>query len=74
MKHRLNHETREQTEEQSSLARDESTTFDSVDEMMRQDAANTTVPPLLGERVMRSIAREPLEKSPSPWWKRWMPF
>lgn len=74
MKHRLNHETRQQTEEESTTRQDGSTTFASVDALIRHDAANTPVPPGLQERVMRSAAQLPHDQVPSPWWKRWMPF
>ena len=78
MKQRLNHETHELTEEESSVARDQRMekplTFVSPEAMIRHDAANTTVPPQMRDRVMRSIARETRETNPAPWWKRWMPF
>ncbi|MBK1814960.1 hypothetical protein JIN84_04995 [Luteolibacter yonseiensis] len=78
MKQRLTQETRELTGEESSMAEDQRTekslVFDSVEAMIRHDAANTVVPPDLKNRVMRSVAREPGENTSKPWWKRWMPF
>ena len=78
MKHRLNHETGEEMEEESSIAGDQRTekalAFESAEEMLRHDAANTPVPPQMRERVMQSISQEPVREDPKPWWKRWMPF
>lgn len=74
MKHRLNHETEVNTDEESTTRQDESMTFTSVDALMQHDAANTPVPPGLQDRVMRSAALISRDEAPSPWWKRWMPF
>jgi len=78
MKQRVTHETREHTEEKSSVEQDqrteESLLFDSAEAMIRHDAASTTVPPGLRDRVMDSIAQEARENTSTPWWKRWMPF
>lgn len=77
MKQRLNHETREQSEEESTTAADHESktlTFDSAEAMLRHDAESTDVPSELRDRVMRSVAQEARETQTSPWWKRWMPF
>lgn len=78
MKQRLNHETGERTEEESSMVgnhrTEETLAFDSPEAMIRYDAARTTVPPQMRDRVMRSISQESGESNPRPWWKRWMPF
>lgn len=78
MKQRLTQETRELTEEKSSVAQDQQTeqsmVFDSLEAMIRHDAAHTTVPPGLRDRVMKSITQESRENTATPWWKRWMPF
>ncbi|HEY1121652.1 MAG TPA: hypothetical protein VGE67_08635 [Haloferula sp.] len=78
MKHRLNHETGEEMEEESSITGDQRTekalTFETPEEMLRYDAANTQAPAQMRERVMQSIAQEPAPKNPKSWWKRWMPF
>jgi hypothetical protein len=78
MKHRLNHETGEEMEEESSVAGEHRTenalTFETPEEMLRHDAAHTPVPPQMRERVMRSISQEPVQPNPRPWWKRWMRF
>ncbi|RYD34256.1 MAG: hypothetical protein EOP86_11380 [Verrucomicrobiaceae bacterium] len=83
MKQRLTHETRERTKEDQSPAHDHRhdqnqrtepvLVFDSADSMIRHDAARTEIPEQVRERVMRSIARTPLQNSkPAPWWRRWM--
>lgn len=78
MKQRLNHETREHSGEESTVAANhdaESTlTFDTAEAMLRHDAASTDVPSELRDRVMRSVAQEARETQTAPWWKRWMPF
>ena len=78
MKHRLNHETGEEMEEESSITGDQRTekelSFETAEEMLRYDAAQTPVPPQMRERVMQSISKEPVKANPTPWWKRWMPF
>jgi hypothetical protein len=78
MKHRLNHETGEETVEESTLAgkqrAEEALSFDTPEAMLRHDAAHTPVPPRVRERVMQSISREAAGSRPKPWWKRWMPF
>lgn len=78
MKHRLNHETREHAEEESSLAevhRSETRlTFESAEAMLRHDAAQVTAPAQIRDRVMKSIAQEIQTSNPQPWWKRWKPF
>lgn len=75
MKHRLSHETREQTGEGLSVSElhssGEALTFDSPEAMIRHDAALTELPPQLPERIAQSVARESPPKSPTPWWKRW---
>lgn len=42
--------------------------FASVEELIRQDAQNTPVPPVVAERLVESMAREP--KPPRSWWRR----
>ena len=43
--------------------------FESVESAIRQDAADTVVPPHLRERVLRHPTEE---RSDRPWWKRWL--
>lgn len=78
MKQRLTQQTRELTEEESSVAQDQRTepsmVFESAEDMIRHDAAHTPVPPGLRGRMMNSIAQEARENTSTPWWKRWMRF
>ena len=46
------------------------TAFESVDELLRHDAAQTALPPQLETRLAQSI-----ENTPPParsWWQRWL--
>lgn len=77
MKKRLIHHSREETAEETlhaSHARQETgLAFDSVESLLRHDAAHMPVPPEVGERVRRSFAGEPPPSPASmPWWKRWL--
>ena len=44
--------------------------FTTPEEVLRFDAAQTQVPPVIIERLQASISREPPVSS--PWWKRWL--
>jgi hypothetical protein len=74
MKERLTNETKQEAETQQEQTgqqrREAALEFDSVEEMIRYDAAQTTVSPELGERLLRSVETE---RPPRPWWKRWLP-
>lgn len=88
MNPRLTHRNREASEEEEQEAavladhrrqhqrKEGELTFDSVEELLRHDAGQTTAPPALAARVMNSIAGETAPDRPasSPWWKRWLPF
>ena len=54
------HETRQQAGQE----------FASADELLRFDAAQTVVPPQIGERLKQSAAGLP--PSRRPWWKSWL--
>ena len=69
MKHQIKHTSREQeqvsaTESQQTSARE----FASTEELLRDDASQTTVPPEIAERLARSIENEP--KPERSWWRR----
>ena len=68
MKHQSKHTSHEQTheQEQHAAARE----FASVEEVLREDRANVTVPPKVEQRLSKSI--ESLAKPGKPWWKRLM--
>ena len=70
MKQRLTSESKEEAEELSAQLGQEAgdLEFESVEALIRHDAALTTVPPQLLDRVLRDIDQEP---PTLPWWKRW---
>jgi len=47
--------------------------FNSPEEMIRADAAQTQVPESVKTRLADSVAREPAPKRPRPWWRRFLP-
>ncbi len=55
--------------EQKTTARE----FQSVDEMLRYDAAQTRVPERVEARLAESARGEPGPKRPRSWWKRLLP-
>ena len=61
-------EQQESTQQQHSEQKNELKEFSSVEDMLRHDSAQTSVPPSVADRVNGSIANEP-QQSPS-WWKR----
>jgi hypothetical protein len=65
---RLNQHEREQTTQQQNSRQQTAVEFASAEEMLRHDAAQTTVPPAVAERLQKSIGREP--KSGRSWWQR----
>jgi hypothetical protein len=56
-------ETGQQTQKPSALE------FANAEEVLRYDAANTTVPPEIARRLRKSTADLPPPKM--SWWKRW---
>ena len=55
-----------ENQKQSQAARE----FASAEELLRYDAANTTVPPEIARRLQKSTADL---RGPKPsWWKRWL--
>ena len=57
--------TEQQEQTQSQAARE----FMSPEEMLRFDAAQTTPPASVTDRLRQSLAAEPFPKR--PWWRRW---
>jgi hypothetical protein len=45
--------------------------FETPEELLRHDAAQTNPPASIEARLKDSIAKEP-PASPSPWWRRWL--
>lgn len=44
--------------------------FASVEELLRHDAKQTSVPPAIAQRLNRSLQNEPCP--PRSWWRRWL--
>jgi hypothetical protein len=66
---RLNHRQREATvSQQQSAQATAALEFASAEEMLRHDAAQSSVPPALAERLQQSVAGEPVPQK--PWWRR----
>jgi len=61
-------EQQQQSTEAQQSRQEAGREFDSVEEMLRYDVAQTTAPPAVGQRVQDSIQAEP--KITRPWWRR----
>jgi hypothetical protein len=62
-----------QEQQQISETQSQQTTereFASVEELLRFDAKQTSVPPAIAERLGRSLQNEPCP--PRSWWRRWL--
>jgi hypothetical protein len=59
--------SKKQISEQRQEQRETAPEFTSVEEMLRYDAAHTTPPPALAQRLQESLSKE----VPKPWWRRW---
>ena len=55
--------------EQNSATQPSALEFATGEEAIRQDAAQTPLPPAIAERLRKSIEQEP-QKPSGPWWKR----
>jgi hypothetical protein len=64
LRHREQLETTQQFAQQQGGGRE----FASVEEMIREDMAQTEVPPAVAVKLKESLAREGI--GPRPWWKR----
>lgn len=72
MKERIN-KLKQQEQEQSltqeqALQQQRALEFGSPEEMLRYDAAQTEVPPRIGQRLERTLGSEP--KPGRSWWRR----
>ena len=67
MKQRLNHSSNQNLEGETQHQTPD-VEFESVEEMIRHDAAQTEVPGHLFERLKTEIAAE---QKPVPWWRKW---
>ena len=70
MKHhvKLNSEQQQQAAEHQTQAKT-ALEFQTAEELLRYDAANTAVPGGIERRLQESTA--PLPRPGRPWWKRW---
>lgn len=68
-KRKLQQRTQEESQHEQQLGTQRSAReFASVEELLRHDAAQTSVPPAVAARLQESISREP---SPNTsWWRR----
>ena len=69
----MKHESKHRAQEQHQLSHSQRTTareFASTEELLRHDAAQTQVPPVIAERLTQSIAKLP--GKPQSWWQRWL--
>lgn len=65
--HKLQAQEQQQTAEHKQNLEQTATEFASVEDMLRQDAQNTPVPPTVAQRLRDSVQRLPGKKS---WWRR----
>ncbi|HEY1718693.1 MAG TPA: hypothetical protein VGH42_10445 [Verrucomicrobiae bacterium] len=69
----MKHEKKFSQEQQVSETQSRQTTeheFASVEELLRFDAKQTSVPPAIAERLGRSLQNESCP--PRSWWRRWL--
>lgn len=73
MRHEKKFRQQEQASETQSQSQAHGTIreFASPEEMLRFDAKQTQVPPLVAQRLSHSLQNEPGTFAPRPWWKRW---
>lgn len=68
----MKHESKQQSREQEQLAASSggqvATEFATTEELLRHDAARTEVPPVIAERLSKSI--EHLPRPSRSWWQR----
>ncbi|HKW30596.1 MAG TPA: hypothetical protein VJT54_14770 [Verrucomicrobiae bacterium] len=71
MKQQKKFESREQQQasETQSQQKTSSREFASVDELLRYDAKQTSVPPEIAQRLARSLQNQP--RPARSWWRRW---
>ncbi|MEI6715096.1 MAG: hypothetical protein WCO60_15155 [Verrucomicrobiota bacterium] len=67
LQHRVNLTNDQETESTQSHIQ-EGQTFETVEDLLRHDLANTPLPSSIEERLRKSIADSPT--APQPWWRR----
>ncbi len=65
---KLNAEQQQQQAAEHQTQAQPAREFSSPEEMLRYDAAQTVVPPVIAERLQQSIG--PLPPPARPWWRR----
>jgi hypothetical protein len=68
MKQRLNNESHQESEPLREHSGKQEMKFESEEDLLRFDAAQTEVPAQLRERLRKAVSGE---KASLPWWKRW---
>jgi hypothetical protein len=69
----MKQESKQRSQEQQQLSHSQQSTareFATAEELLRHDAAQTQVPPVIAERLTQSIAKLPGQ--PKSWWQRWL--
>ena len=70
----MKHESKQRSQEQERLAAAARQTtaceFATAEELLRHDAAQTEVPPVIAERLTKSIQNLP--RPTKTWWQRWL--
>jgi hypothetical protein len=64
------HESAELEAQSHASATPAGSVFENVDELIRHDAAQTSPPPHLEERLAISV--EDIPPAPRSWWQRWL--
>lgn len=69
----MKHESKFRSPEQQKLSHSQQSTtreFTTAEELLRHDATQVQVPPVIAERLTQSIAKLPAK--PQSWWQRWL--
>lgn len=69
----MKHASKFRSQEHQKLSHSQQSTareFASAEELLRHDATQTQVPPVIAERLSQSIAKLPGQ--PKSWWQRWL--
>ncbi len=68
MKPRLTHQTQQETEQTQRQEGRGELTFDTVEDLLRHDAAQTPLPTGIARRLEAELAAQPTARA--PWWRR----
>ena len=61
------------TEAQKAEQKTTALEFQTAEEMLRADAAQTVVPEAVKTRLAESVSKEPARPQPRSWWRRLLP-